>query len=130
MTLHWVIKDGRYECVGVDIHSTRDEPVRTSLLRTINLAEVVASARAELPKLDYARRRRANPLTMRPATAKRLQRVVEAYQRAWSAGTSVTAAVARELNVTEPAATSLIHRARAAGLLSSSTSSPPTLPPC
>lgn len=123
ITLRWDTSTGRYECVGFEIASTIGSPVRTALLRSIPLAEIVAELRAELPPIKRATRKPSvNVEAMRPATVRRLTLVAETYLEAWGAGRSPTTAVAERLNVTDGAAGNLVHRARAAGLL------PPTTP--
>lgn len=131
---------GRAECVGVGITSARPPdtssweqggklpevgiPLSASLLRDLRIASLITEVRetnAELQEMLGAREEaaafRAPPPNMRPATVKRLQRVADAYQVAWRRGQPPTKAVAERLKVTLPAATSLVARARAAGLL-------------
>lgn len=135
---------GRAECVGIQLTSARPPgaqswqaggklpevgiPLTTSVLRGLRLSEMVTEIRetnAQLAALineqDEAQAFAA-PLGMRPATARRLQRVTKVYRAAWDRGHQPTQAVAKRLNVSSGAAASLVSRARAAGLL------PPTSP--
>jgi hypothetical protein len=146
LVFFWQVIDGRAECVGMDITSTRSphveqwwqlekrpelgSPLRTSLLRELRLSELIAEQRAsEQFRLEnFTARPEQGPLwaevkaSMRPATAKRLEQVAKVYRSAWARGGQPTQAVAKRFNVSPGAAASLVSRARAAGLL------PPTSP--
>lgn len=149
LQFHWQVLNGRAECIGFEFHSAlpADEiekrwpapfdddarrllggtgsPLRTSTLRSLNLAEVLAEEREKAHQLwagrigwdDWAKPFETPKTAMRPATLKKLTRVAEIYKSAWQKGEPPTKAVSKKLGVTEAGASGLVSRARAAGLL-------------
>jgi hypothetical protein len=105
------------------------QPVTTSLLRSLPLAQLVVEEREKANELfteklgdrelgaTYKR-----PAAMRATTERRLRRTAEVYRGAWRKGEPPVKAVAKQLKVTDAAATKLVSRARSAGFL------PPTKP--
>lgn len=149
LVFHWQVLNGRAECIGMDmVSSLPDEeidrrfggrsvvslpaigtPLRTSTLRSMNLAEILAEERVRANEFWDNRFGDPSmgvpyvaPREMRPATIRRLQRVAEVYREAWREGRPPTKEVAKQLGVTVAAASGLVSRARAAGFL------PPTSP--
>jgi hypothetical protein len=147
LTFHWQVLSGRAECVALDLASALPpaemserfdglaklpdvgQPVTTSLLRSLPLAQLVQDEREKANEVfatklgdrelgaTYKR-----PTAMRVTTERRLRRTAEVYRGAWRRGDAPVKAVAKQLKVTDAAATKLVSRARSAGFL------PPTKP--
>jgi hypothetical protein len=154
--LHWQEIKGRFECVGVTINSSAmmygedfdrastglpdvGIPIKSTVMRSINLAELIAEERMHLGNLGrflasetasgFAQKMEAPESTMRPATAKRLRLVAEAYRKAWQQGKPPVKAVAKRLAVSDAAASKLVFRARSAGLLPQTSAGVPSAIP-
>lgn len=147
LTFHWQVLSGRAECVALDLASAlppdvlaerfadfaalpqAGQPVTTSLLRSLPLAQLVQEERVKADEIfaeklgdrelgaTYKR-----PAAMRATTERRLRKTADVYRGAWRRGEPPVKAVAKNLKVTDAAATKLVSRARSAGFL------PPTTP--
>ncbi len=147
LTFHWQVLSGRAECVALDLASSLPpdemadrfaglaklpnvgQPVTTSLLRSLPLAQLVQDQREKANELFAAElgdrelgATYKRPAEMRATTERRLRRTAEVYRGAWRRGEPPVKAVAKQLKVTDAAATKLVSRARSAGFL------PPTRP--
>lgn len=147
LTFHWQVLSGRAECVALDIASALPsgvlaerfeglaklpevgQPVTTSLLRSLPLAQLVLEEREKADELFATKlgdrelgATYKGPARMRATTERRLRKTAEVYRGAWRRGDAPVKAVAKQLKVTDAAATKLVSRARSAGFL------PPTKP--
>lgn len=131
LTLHWQVVNGRPEAVGMSLVSASPNwagrngpgmPLRTSLLRQLNLAEIIAEQRTTAAA-TIAGQAASPPVpsvaSMRGATVRRLSQAADIYRDAWRQGRQhPTKEVAARMGVTRKAATQLVFRAREVGLLS------------
>lgn len=141
LTFHWQVIAGRAECVGLDIASALPaetirqryadlatlpdigQPIRTTTLRDLKLSELLHEERVHAAHLavtvldDAETARTYQTPNMRPATRRRLELVAQVYRAAHAAGERPVRAVADRLKISPGAASNLVLRARAVGLL-------------
>lgn len=126
LALDWQIVDGRPECVGLHLTSTGQPeqpalgvPVTFGLVRDTKFTELIRRDRAAI--VDEHAPPPA-PTLMRRSARARLEETARIYREAYAAGLPPTQAVADHFGITRGGASSLVARAREAGLL------PPTSP--
>lgn len=118
ITLDWKVIDGRIECVGV--HLVSDTPVTTTVWRDVKIGEHIRRQRAAITQQASAATGRQGG--MRRSSRARMEEAARVYREAFARGVPPAKAVADALGLTPGGASSLVSRARAAGLL------PPTSP--
>lgn len=124
VTLDWQVTDGRIECKRIEI--TTSDPalaVTPGVIRDLRLGERIRRQRAELTARAAGGTGTAQHAAgMRRSTRARLEEAARIYREAFTAGQSPARAVAEHFGLSSGGASSLVHRAREAGLL------PPTSP--
>lgn len=120
LTLRWAHDGGRHFVAGMCIDSLDDTTpaVTTSVLRGLKLAGIMLEDREQLERVPHVKPAPEVVVEgMRPTTVRRLQRAAEIYLEAWRAGRKPTKEVGERMNASPAAASNLIRRARAVGML-------------
>lgn len=124
LLLLWQVVDGRPECVGATVLSaqppTQDpgQPLTGNVLRGLRLPERIAADRAQM----IAGKEATHAPGIRRSAAARFEEVARVYREALADGQRPVKAVAAQFRISEPSASNLVHKVRAAGFL------PPTSP--
>jgi hypothetical protein len=122
VTMDWKVVDGRIECVGLFIGAADgDRPITPGLVRGLKVGDLIRQGRADLTEQATAGAE-VRRVGMRRSTRQRLEEVARVYRAAFDAGLPPARAVADQFGITAGGASSLVARAREAGLL------PPTSP--
>src|SRR5262249_12697563 len=95
---------------------TSDMPVSTTVLREVKFGERIRAQRAALTAQVVADT--GQPGGTRKSSRERMERAARIYREAFEAGAHPSKAVAGQMGLTPGGASSLVSRARAAGLLS------------
>lgn len=124
VTLDWQVADGRVECMRVEVEALDPtRPVTEGTLRDLKIGERIRRGRASVTGVAQAAQTAgARPSGMRKSTWERLQKAAEVYRSAYRRGEAPARAVADHFGLSPGGASSLVARARDAGLL------PPTSP--